>query len=58
MTHHHHTTPSRVTYTPRVYSTPRAHLAFYTLLDALAFIMGVLLGAFTLGRMMAWYYFG
>jgi hypothetical protein len=51
MSNHHHTTPSRV------YNTPRATLAFYTLLDALAFIMGVLLGAFTLGRMMAWYYF-
>lgn len=45
-------------YTSRTYSTPRVYLAFYTLLDALAFIMGVMLGAFTLGRMMAWYFFG
>jgi len=52
MSNHHHTTPSRTN------STPRAYLAFYTFLDALAFIMGVLLGAFTLGRMMAWYFFG
>jgi|688.fasta_scaffold1366649_2 hypothetical protein len=52
MSNHHHTTPSRV------YNTPRAYLAFYSLLDALAFIMGVMLGAFILGRMMAWYYFG
>lgn len=38
--------------------TPRAHLVFYTLLDALAFLMGVMLGAFTFGRIMAWYFFG
>lgn len=49
MTYNHHT-PSRVTY-----RTPRAHLVFYTLLDALAFIMGVMLGAFVLGRFMAWW---
>ena len=52
MSNHHHTTSSRV------YNTPRAYLAFYSLLDALAFIMGVMLGAFILGRMMAWYFFG
>jgi hypothetical protein len=53
MTHYR---PSRVS--NRTECSPRAYLAFYTFLDALAFIMGVLLGAFTLGRLMAWYFFG
>lgn len=59
MSHHHHTTPSRTYSTPRVSgASPRAHLVFYTFLDALAFLMGVMLGAFILGRIMAWYFFG
>jgi hypothetical protein len=50
MSNHYH--PSRPS---RTYSTPRAYLAFYTFLDALAFLMGISLGAFALGRFMHWF---
>lgn len=39
------------------HKSPRAHIVFYTLLDALAFIMGVCFGAFALGHVMAWWLF-
>ena len=47
MTHYHNT-----------HSTPRAYIYFYTLLDALAFILGVVFGAFALGYCMSLYFFG
>lgn len=62
---YHHTRPrersvpalSRVSNTPRVRSgaSPLTYLVFYSFLDALAFIMGVCLGAFALGRFMHWF---
>lgn len=53
MTHYHNTQrPSRA------YSSPIAHIVFYSLLDALAFILGVLIGSFALGYAMSLYFFG
>lgn len=53
MTNYQHTSrPSRA------YSSPLAHVVFYTFLDALAFILGVLIGSFALGYAMAVYFFG
>lgn len=46
MTYHHQT------------NTPITHIVFYSLLDALAFIIGVCFGAFALGYVMSWYFFG